>query len=56
ISHDLAVVKAMAHRVIVLKEGAVVEQGEALEVIERPRHPYTQSLVAAAFYPAGSGG
>jgi microcin C transport system ATP-binding protein len=49
ISHDLKVVKAMAHRVVVLRHGKVVEQGPALEVLARPRAEYTKALIAAAF-------
>jgi microcin C transport system ATP-binding protein len=48
ISHDLAVVRAMAHRVLVMKDGSVVEQGEALALFDAPREPYTRSLLAAA--------
>nr|WP_298415586.1 dipeptide ABC transporter ATP-binding protein [uncultured Halomonas sp.] len=48
ISHDLAVVRAMAHRVMVLKEGHVVEQGESEQVLGAPRNEYTQALVEAA--------
>ncbi|APX93174.1 microcin ABC transporter ATP-binding protein [Halomonas sp. 1513] len=48
ISHDLAVVRAVAHRVMVLKEGEVVEEGSCEQVLAAPRHPYTQALVAAA--------
>jgi microcin C transport system ATP-binding protein len=48
ISHDLAVVRAMAHRVIVMKDGAVVEEGEAQALFDAPREPYTQALLAAA--------
>jgi microcin C transport system ATP-binding protein len=48
ISHDLAVIRAMAHRVIVLKDGAIVEQGETLALFESPREPYTRELLAAA--------
>ena len=48
ISHDLAVVRAMAHRVLVLKDGAVVEQGEAERVFDAPEHGYTRRLLDAA--------
>ena len=48
ISHDLAVVRAMAHRVIVMKDGAVVEEGEAQALFEAPREAYTRALLAAA--------
>jgi microcin C transport system ATP-binding protein len=49
ISHDLRVVRAMAHRIIVLKDGKVVEQGEATQVVAAPREAYTRALMAAAF-------
>jgi microcin C transport system ATP-binding protein len=49
ISHDLRVVRAMAHRIIVLKDGRVVEEGEAERIIAAPREPYTRALMAAAF-------
>lgn len=48
ISHDLRVVRALSHRIMVMKEGKVVEFGESEEVFERPQHPYTQALLAAA--------
>ena len=48
ITHDVAVVQAMAHEVMVLKDGAVVEAGAAAQVLGAPRHPYTQKLLAAA--------
>ena len=48
ITHDLTVVRALAHRVYVLKDGAVVEEGDTLRVLDQPTHPYTQSLVEAA--------
>ncbi|MGH7077259.1 MAG: ABC transporter ATP-binding protein [Acetobacteraceae bacterium] len=49
ISHDLAVVRALAHRLIVLREGRIVEQGSAAEIFAAPREPYTRTLIAAAF-------
>jgi microcin C transport system ATP-binding protein len=48
ISHDLAVVRAMAHRVLVMKDGAIVEEGEAEALFGAPREPYTRALLAAA--------
>ena len=48
ITHDVDVVRAMAHQVIVLKDGEVVEFGPAAQVLGQPRHPYTQRLLAAA--------
>ena len=49
ISHDLKVVRAMSHHVLVLHEGVVVEQGPTEAIFERPGHDYTRELVAAAF-------
>jgi len=49
ISHDLKVVRAVSHEIIVMKEGKVVEAGTAQQVIDNPRKPYTQALMAAAF-------
>jgi microcin C transport system ATP-binding protein len=48
ISHDLRVVRAMAHRVLVLKDGKMVETGEAAALFEHPQEPYTQALLKAA--------
>ncbi len=48
ISHDLRVVRAMSHRVMVMKRGDVVESGSVEQVFEAPRHEYTRSLLAAA--------
>ena len=48
ISHDLAVVRAMSHRVLVMKDGEIVERGEALALFKAPAHAYTQALLAAA--------
>ncbi len=49
ISHDLAVVRAMADHIMVMKDGKLVEEGTPDEVMEHPRDPYTQRLMAAAF-------
>jgi microcin C transport system ATP-binding protein len=48
ITHDIAVIRAMAHQVMVLKNGAVVEMGGLTDVLDRPQHPYTQTLLAAS--------
>ena len=48
ISHDLAVIRAMAHRVIVMKDGLVVESGKTSDVLNSPKEAYTQKLLAAA--------
>ncbi|WP_293775482.1 ABC transporter ATP-binding protein [uncultured Oxalicibacterium sp.] len=50
ISHDLAVIRAMAHRVMVMKDGKVVEQGKTAEVLAQPQQAYTQKLLAASVY------
>jgi oligopeptide/dipeptide ABC transporter ATP-binding protein len=47
ISHDLSVVRAMCARVAVMYLGKIVEHGEKTAIFEEPRHPYTQSLLAA---------
>jgi microcin C transport system ATP-binding protein len=52
ISHDLAVVRAVSHRVLVMKDGDIVEQGETLALFEAPQHPYTLALLAAAHLQA----
>ena len=49
ISHDLKVVRALADEVIVMRAGKVVEQGQADQVFDAPREPYTKALIAAAF-------
>ena len=48
ISHDLAVIRAMSHEVMVLKEGRVIEFGETENLIQHPRQTYTRELFAAA--------
>lgn len=49
ISHDLKVVRALSDDIIVMREGRVVESGPANEVLDAPKEPYTQALMAAAF-------
>jgi len=49
ISHDLKVVRALAHEVMVIRRGRVVEQGPADEVFASPKEAYTRALMAAAF-------
>jgi microcin C transport system ATP-binding protein len=50
ISHDLRVVRAMSHRVIVMRQGKVVEQGDVDNVFNHPKHEYTRELAAASLY------
>ncbi|MEM1315511.1 MAG: dipeptide ABC transporter ATP-binding protein [Pseudomonadota bacterium] len=47
ISHDLHVVRAITDRVMVMKDGAIVEEGETEAIFAAPRHPYTRSLLEA---------
>jgi microcin C transport system ATP-binding protein len=48
ITHDVEVIRAMAHQVIVMKDGAILETGPVERVLDAPAHPYTKKLVAAA--------
>jgi peptide/nickel transport system ATP-binding protein len=49
ISHDLKVVRALCHRVMVMQHGKVVEEGPVADVLTHPKTPYTERLVRAAF-------
>ncbi|KVT71071.1 microcin ABC transporter ATP-binding protein [Burkholderia ubonensis] len=49
ISHDLDVIGAMAHRVAVMQDGAIVEAGEVADIFTKPSHPYTQKLLKAVW-------
>ncbi len=48
ITHDVDVIRAMAHEVLVMKDGAVLERGPVDQVLTAPQHPYTRALVQAA--------
>ncbi|MCW8828795.1 MAG: ABC transporter ATP-binding protein [Gammaproteobacteria bacterium] len=50
ISHDLKVVRAVAHRVLVMKDGEVVESGETNALFDTPKHEYTRRLLEAALF------
>lgn len=48
ISHDLALVRKVADRIVIMHQGAIVEAGPSHRIIDRPEHPYTRQLLAAA--------
>ena len=48
ISHDLTVIRAMSHRVLVMKQGDIVESGHADQIFQDPKEPYTRDLLMAA--------
>jgi len=54
ISHDLRVVRALSHKVIVMRAGDVIEAGEGTQVFDAPREDYTRALLAAAFGQGGA--
>jgi microcin C transport system ATP-binding protein len=54
ISHDLKVVRALAHEILVMKDGEIVESGTADAILNAPQHPYTKALMTAAFDLAAS--
>ena len=47
VTHDLAVARLLAHRLLIMKEGEVVEEGLTDQVLDDPQHPYTQLLVSS---------
>jgi microcin C transport system ATP-binding protein len=47
ITHDVDVIRAMAHKVIVMQRGQIVESGPVGDVMQRPAHAYTRTLLAA---------
>jgi len=49
ISHDLKVVKSLCHDIVIMKNGKIVEEGEARHIFSNPSHPYTKELLATAF-------
>jgi len=51
VTHDLAVARLLAHRLVVMKGGQAVETGLTDQVLDDPQHPYTQLLVASVLYP-----
>jgi microcin C transport system ATP-binding protein len=53
ISHDLKVIRAVAHRTLVMRGGQVVEEGETEALFQAPQHDYTRQLLAAALFAAG---
>jgi hypothetical protein len=53
ITHDLSVVNQIADRIAVMRQGRIVEEGEAARVIRQPEHEYTRQLLAAVPVPGG---
>jgi putative phosphonate transport system ATP-binding protein len=51
VTHDLAVARLLAHRMLVMKGGRIVETGLTDQVLDDPQHPYTQLLVSSVLQP-----
>jgi putative phosphonate transport system ATP-binding protein len=51
VTHDLAVARLLSHRIMVMKEGEVVETGLTDQVLDDPREPYSQLLVSSILPP-----
>ncbi|MEB3357506.1 MAG: phosphonate C-P lyase system protein PhnK [Synechococcales bacterium] len=51
VTHDIGVVRLLAHRLLVMRHGQVVEEGLTDQVLDDPQHPYTQQLVSATLVP-----
>ena len=49
ISHDLRVIRSISHNLIVMKDGSILEQGEAKSILNNPQHDYTKNLIKSAF-------
>ena len=49
ISHDLKIIQALCHDIIVMKDGIAVESGPSEKILKQPQNPYTQSLLEAAY-------
>jgi putative phosphonate transport system ATP-binding protein len=47
VTHDLGVARLLAHRLVVMREGLIIETGLTDQVLDDPQHPYTQLLVAS---------
>lgn len=50
ISHDIHVIQALSHHIIVIKNGQIVEQGDAKQILSAPQHPYTKKLLTATLH------
>ena len=51
VTHDLAVVRLLAHRLLVMRRGEIVESGLTDQVLDDPQHAYTQLLVSSVLHP-----